>query len=111
MATWTFLSNHTHVLLCIAQDPDIRFRDIAVKVDITERAAHRLLADLVHEGYVSRERHGRRNRYRVNHGLSLRHPLTDGHPIEDLLAIFNGATGRNGRPRSTGQRRAAKSAS
>jgi hypothetical protein len=102
MASWTLLSNHAHVLLCIARDPDVRLRDIAVQVDITERAAHRLLSDLVQEGYVSRERHGRRNSYRVNRGLSLRHPLTEGHPIEELLAVFNGATGRNGRARSVG---------
>jgi DNA-binding transcriptional ArsR family regulator len=100
VAEWTFLSNHAHVLLCIARDPEVRLRDIALKVDITERAAHRLLSDLVQEGYVSRERQGRRNRYRLKGGLSLRHPLTDGHPIDELLAVFGDAR-VNGRARKS----------
>ena len=60
---WDFL-NHAHVLVCVAHDSGIRLRDIAAAVGITERAAHRILSELVEEGYVLRERQGRRNRYR-----------------------------------------------
>lgn len=64
--TWVFLSNHAHVLLCIARDPDARTRDIAQQVGITERAAQRLVADLIAEGYVTRTKNGRRNHYEIN---------------------------------------------
>ena len=62
---WDFLTNHAHVLTCVANDPGIRLRDIAAAVGITERAAHRILSELVEEGYVLRERRGRRNHYQV----------------------------------------------
>jgi predicted ArsR family transcriptional regulator len=68
-STWVFLSNHAHVLLCIARDHDARTRDIAEQVGITDRAAQRLVADLIAEGYLERTKIGRRNRYEVNrHG-------------------------------------------
>src|SRR5437764_15119572 len=67
--TWVFLSNHAHVLLCIARDPDSRTRDIAEQVGITERAAQRIVADLIAEGYLKRTKNGRRNHYEINrHG-------------------------------------------
>jgi IclR helix-turn-helix domain len=70
---WDFLTNHAHVLVCVAHDSGIRLRDIAAAVGITERAAHRILSELVEEGYVLRERQGRRNRYQVKpelpHGI------------------------------------------
>ena len=72
---WTFLTNHAHVLLCIAADPTIRVREVAALVGITERAAQRIVADLEAEGYISHERVGRRNRYEVHPTLPLRHPL------------------------------------
>ena len=72
---WDFLTNHAHVLTCVANDPGIRLRDIAAAVGITERAAHRILSELVEEGYVLRERQGRRNHYQVVPELPLRHPL------------------------------------
>lgn len=72
--TWVFLTNHAQVLLCIARDPDIRARDIADQVKITERAAQRILADLVAEGYLKRTKIGRRNRYQINRRGQLRHP-------------------------------------
>ena len=62
---WDFLTNHAHVLLCVAHDPDVRLRDIAASVGITERGAHRIISQLVEEGYLTRERQGRRNRYKV----------------------------------------------
>jgi len=88
---WDFLTNHAHVLVCVAHDPGIRLRDIAAAVGITERAAHRILSELVEEGYVLRERHGRRNRYQVVPELPLRHPLVQGGAIGDLLEVLSSA--------------------
>ncbi|MCU1366216.1 MAG: hypothetical protein JWL72_2177 [Ilumatobacteraceae bacterium] len=65
-ATWTLLSNRGHVLICIAHDPDVRMRDVALRVGITERAAFGLVVDLVDGGFIGRTRVGRRNRYTVN---------------------------------------------
>ena len=86
--TWRFLSNHTQVLLCLHRDPNARFRDIAERVGITERAAQRIVADLVESGYVESERVGRRNRYRVNPNVAMRHPAQDGHEIGELLKLL-----------------------
>jgi DNA-binding Lrp family transcriptional regulator len=85
---WDFLTNHAHVLMCVAHDPGIRLRDIAAAVGITERAAHRILSQLVEEGYVLRERQGRRNRYEVVAGLPMRHPLVQGREVGELLEIL-----------------------
>jgi DNA-binding transcriptional ArsR family regulator len=85
---WDFLTNHAHVLICVAHDPGIRLRDIAAAVGITERAAHRILSELVEEGYVLRERHGRRNRYQVVAGLPLRHPLVGEREVGELLEVL-----------------------
>lgn len=85
---WDFLTNHAHVLLCVARDSGIRLRDIAANVGITERAAHRILSELIEDGYVVREREGRRNRYQVKAKLPLRHPLADGQEVGDLLRVF-----------------------
>jgi hypothetical protein len=85
---WDFLTNHAHVLLCVAKDPGIRLRDIAAAVGITERGAHKILTELVDEGYVLRERHGRRNRYKVKPELPLRHPLVHDREIGDLLKVL-----------------------
>src|SRR6476659_10275863 len=85
---WTFVTNHTQVLLCIARDPDIRLRDIATRIGITERAAQRILADLVESGYVERQREGRRNRYTVNPDLRMRHPAQAGHDIGEILDLL-----------------------
>ena len=91
---WDFLTNHAHVLVCVARDPGIRLRDIAAAVGITERAAHRILSELVDEGYVLREREGRRNRYQVKTELPLRHPLAKEHEVGDLLEVLvGGVTG------------------
>jgi DNA-binding IclR family transcriptional regulator len=86
--TWRFLSNHTQVLLCIQRDPNVRFRDIAELVGITERAAQRIVADLVEAGYVESERKGRRNHYRLNTDAAMRHPAQDGHDIGELLHLL-----------------------
>ena len=85
LTTWTFLTNHAHVAVCIARDPAIRLRDLAAKVGITERAAQRIVTDLVREGYLERTRVGRRNHYRVQAHLPLRHPLDHDLKLEALL--------------------------
>jgi DNA-binding transcriptional ArsR family regulator len=85
---WDFLTNHAHVLLCVANDPGIRLRDIAAAVGITERSAHKILSELVDEGYVLRERQGRRNRYQVKPELPLRHPLVNDREVGDLLKLL-----------------------
>lgn len=86
--SWTFLSNHGHVLICIAEDSEIRIRDIATRVGITERAAQGIVADLVKAGYVSRDRVGRRNQYEIHAELPLRHPVEHEHSIGELLAAL-----------------------
>ncbi len=87
---WTFLTNHAHVLLCLARDPAIRLRDVADGVGITERAAQRIVADLVEAGYLERRREGRRNRYRLNDRLPMRHPLESDHAIGEVLEVLRG---------------------
>jgi hypothetical protein len=87
------------VLVCIAEDPDIRGRDIAARVGITERAAQAIVADLVTEGYVTRTRVGRRNRYEVKAEAPLRHPLEHDHTVGELLVTLGRL--RPPRPRRT----------
>ena len=84
---WTFLSNHGHVLVSLAADPDVRMRDIAEQVGITERAVQMIVADLEGAGYVRRERVGRRNRYTVVPGRRFRHPLEAHVPVSTFLAL------------------------
>lgn len=84
-STWTFLTNHAHVLNCIAADPEMRLRDVAQRVGITERASQLIVADLADAGYVTRTRVGRRNRYEVHRHVPLRHPIEHEHEIGDLL--------------------------
>ena len=83
--SWTFLTNHAQVLLCLAETPDIRLRDVAERVGITERATQRILAELVGAGYVKVERVGRRNRYTIDHRHAMRHSAQDGYEIGALL--------------------------
>lgn len=86
--SWTFLTNHTQVLLCVARDSDVRLRDVAQSVGITERAAQRIVTDLIDAGYVIRERVGRRNRYAINGEVAMRHRAQVGHDIGELLDLF-----------------------
>lgn len=85
---WTFLTNHAHTLVCIAQDPGIRIQDIANRVGITLRAAQGIVGDLVAAGYVTRERVGRRNRYEVHADLPFRHPIERDHQVGALLTAL-----------------------
>ena len=86
-STWTFLTNHTHVLLVIADDPTVRVRDIADQVGITERAVQRIVHELVECGYLTVEKHGRRNHYQLDTSQHLRHPIERHHTVQDLLAL------------------------
>lgn len=86
-ADWTFLSNHAHVLLCIAREPEIRLRDVAERVGITERAVQRIVADLENANYLERIRSGRRNSYRVHPDRPLRHPIEAHRDVSALLAL------------------------
>jgi hypothetical protein len=91
---WTFLTNHGHVLVCIAKNPDVRISEIADQVGIGERAAQGIVTDLVEGGYVTRIRVGRRNHYAVNPDLPLRHPLERDHQVGALLgAVATPASG------------------
>jgi uncharacterized membrane protein len=85
---WRFITNHTQVLLCIARDGNVRLREIAGSVGITERAAQRIVADLVEAGFVSRVKVGRRNSYKVDGSLRMRHPSQFGHEIGELLRLL-----------------------
>jgi DNA-binding Lrp family transcriptional regulator len=82
---WTFLTNHGHVLVAISRDPGLRQREIADLVGITEGAVQRILQELEADGYVRRDRVGRRNRYHVRTDLPLRHPLERPHTVDDIL--------------------------
>jgi predicted transcriptional regulator len=87
-AGWTFLSNHAHVLLCLAEDPEVRLRDVADRVGITERAVQRIVTDLEEGGYVTRERTGRRNTYEVHADKPLRHPIESHRDVKSLLDLI-----------------------
>jgi predicted ArsR family transcriptional regulator len=84
---WTFLTNHAHVLFCIAEDPEVRLRDVAARVRITERAVQRIVTDLEGEGYLTVSKEGRRNRYQVNYDLPLRHPIERHRTVKALIGM------------------------
>lgn len=84
---WTFLTNHAHVLFCIALDPDVRLRDVAAQVGITERAVQRIVTDLEAAGYLLVAKEGRRNRYTVRDELPLRHPIERHRSVKALIEL------------------------
>jgi DNA-binding IclR family transcriptional regulator len=86
--TWTFLTNHAHVLISLAEDPTLRIRDLALRVGITERAIQRIIADLEEGGYLTHERDGRRNLYRVRANRPLRHPIEAHQTLAALLGAL-----------------------
>lgn len=86
--TWTFLTNHGHVLLAVAADPDARVNDIAAKVGITPRTTLQILKDLDDGGYVHRSRDGRRTRYAVEPHQHFRHPATASREVDGLIGLF-----------------------
>src|ERR1700729_2051983 len=87
---WKFLTNHAAVLVCIGHDPGVLLREISERVGITERAAHRIVAELADAGYITRERVGRRNHYTIQSGLPLPDRLVRVQRISDLLTILIG---------------------
>lgn len=87
MSSWTFLSNHAHVMLLLCEDRDLRMRDIAERVQITERAVQRIVHDLVEEGYLEVRKEGRRNHYEPNLDAHLRHPIEAGVTIGELADL------------------------
>jgi DNA-binding IclR family transcriptional regulator len=88
MASWTFLTNHAQVLLCVAHDPGVRLRDIAASLNITERSAFGIIADLVEAGYVVKEKDGRRNRYHIQAHLPLPEPAGRDRTVGEVLDLL-----------------------
>lgn len=92
MAYWTFLTNHARTLLCVARDPGVRHRDLAAQMGITERAAQRIVADLVEAGYLDVTREGRRNHYRLHPELPMRHPNEYDHQVGEILTVLHSSS-------------------
>jgi DNA-binding IclR family transcriptional regulator len=90
VASWSFLTNHARVLLCIAHDPGVRLRDIAASLEITERSAFGILTDLAEAGYVVKKKNGRRNRYHIQAHLPLPEPVGRERTVGEVLAILTG---------------------
>ncbi len=84
---WTFLTNHSHVLLCLYEQPDMRLREVAVRVGITERSVHRIIHELADYGALTILREGRRNHYVIDGSLHLRHPVEAHRTLEDILKL------------------------
>lgn len=96
MAEWSFLTSHARALLFIAHDPEARLRDIAEALDITERTAYGIVADLDAAGYVVKEKEGRRNRYHIQPNLPLPDPIVRKRTIGEVLDLLLDADGRGG---------------
>jgi DNA-binding IclR family transcriptional regulator len=90
VASWTFLTNHARVLLCVAHDPGVRLRDIAASLNITERSAFAIVTDLAEAGYVVKEKDGRRNRYRIRAHLPLPELASRERTVGEVLALLAG---------------------
>lgn len=88
-AQWTFLTNHTHVLVLLARDSSLVLREVAMQIGITERAVQRIIADLEFAGVIEREKVGRQNHYRIRTKFPLRHPITAHTSIGQLLDLIN----------------------
>lgn len=86
---WTYLTNHSHVLICLAEDPNARLRDVAARIGITERAVQMIVADLEAAGVLIRYKEGRRNRYKLSPDQPLRHPVEAHSTVGDLLAMVD----------------------
>jgi DNA-binding MarR family transcriptional regulator len=86
---WSFLTNHTHVLVCLSRDPETTVRNLALQVGITERSVQRIISDLEGSGVVIRSKEGRCNRYDLNESFQLRHPLESHHTLSELLEALN----------------------
>jgi DNA-binding MarR family transcriptional regulator len=89
-ASWTFLTSHARVLLCIAHDPGVCLRDIAARLDITERSAYGIVTDLARAGYIVKQKDGRRNRYQIQAHLPLPEPTSRERTVGEILALLAG---------------------
>jgi predicted transcriptional regulator len=96
------LTNHAQVLVCIANDPGVRLRDVGERVGFTERAAHRIVTELAAAGYITRQRNGRRNQYTINTDLALPDPIAREQRVGELLAILTAARESHGSTDGTG---------
>ena len=94
MESWSFLTNHARVLLCLAHDPGARLRDIAASLGITDRTVHGIVTDLTAAGYVVKHRDGRRNRYQIQVHLPLPEPASKEPAIGEVLALLMGSRAR-----------------
>jgi hypothetical protein len=88
VTTWTFLTNHARALVCIANDPGVRLRDLAITLDITERSAYSIVTDLTADGYIVKEKEGRRNRYHIQGDQPLREPVGRPRTIGEVLDLL-----------------------
>ena len=88
--SWSFLTNHAQVLLCIAHDPEIRLRDIAARLSVTERSAYGIVTDLTEAGYIVKHKDGRRNRYQIQAHLPLPDPAGRQRTVGEILALLAG---------------------
>ena len=86
---WTFLSNHMHVVVALSRDPELRIRDLADQIGITQRAVQRILAELIDEGVLAVKKIGRRNRYSIRRRTRLRHPLESKHTVGELIDLLD----------------------
>ena len=100
MESWSFLTNHARVLLCIAADPGARLRDIAASLGITERRAHSIVTGLAEAGYVVKQKDGRRNRYEIQAYLPLPERVGPGPAVGEVLDLLTGSAGRQSRAAS-----------
>ena len=106
---WTFLTNHGHVLLCLAMSPELRLRDVAEQVGVTERAVQRIVSDLEEGGYLTRRRSGRQNEYEINADGAMRHPLESHGTVQSLIDLVDvRAIDRRPRATATGTTRSAR---
>ncbi len=88
-SAWTFLTNHMHVLVVLSRDPELRIRDMAEQIGITQRAVQRILAELIDEGVLKAKKVGRRNRYTIQRRTRLRHPLESKHTIGEMIDLLD----------------------
>lgn len=91
---WSFFTNHAHVLLCLAEDPEMRLRDVVAAVGITERAVQKIISELESGGVLERTRIGRRNVYRIHGELPLRHPVESHCTVQGLIGFILGSKGK-----------------
>ncbi len=92
MAKWSLLTNHARALLCIAHDPGVRLREIAVALDVTERSAHNIVSELIEVGYVIKDKHGRRNHYEIQEQLPLRETFGGKRTVGEILDLLTKAS-------------------